>query len=60
MKNPTSMITIPIEEYRALIYTKIRAEETIKEIIADDYASKERILRRFGVEDVRKGDKDGR
>lgn len=60
MKNPTSMITIPIEEYRALIYTKIRVEETINDILADDYVSKEKILRRFGVEDVRKGDKDGR
>lgn len=50
MKNPTSMITIPIEEYRDLIYTKIRAEETIKDILEDDYVSKEKILRRFGVE----------
>lgn len=60
MKNPTSMITIPIEEYRDLIYTKIRVEETIKDILADDYVSKEKILRRFGVKDVQEGDKDGR
>ena len=51
MKNPTSMITIPIEEYRDLIYTKIRVEETIKDILADDYVSKEKILRRFGMEE---------
>lgn len=60
MKNPTTMITIPIEEYRDLIHTKIRAEETIKDILTDDYVSKEKILRRFGVKDVQEGDKDGR
>lgn len=60
MKNPTSMITITIGEYRDLIYTKIRVEETIKDILADDYVSKEKILRRFGIEDVQEGDKDGR
>ena len=47
----TKMITIPLEEYRELIYVKIRMEETIKDILADDYASKEKILRRFGVEE---------
>lgn len=51
MKNPTRMITIPIEEYRDLIYTKIRVEETIKDILVDDYVSKEKILRRFSVEE---------
>ena len=47
----TKMITIPLEEYRELIYVKIRMEETIKDILADDYVSKEKILRRFGVEE---------
>ena len=51
MKNPTSTTTITIDEYRDLIYTKIRVEETIKDIMADDYVSKEKILRRFGVEE---------